>query len=339
MRDVMRKRIAPWQWMGCALLIAGTLGGLLLGCGPSSDDAVSETEEGDLVLGRAEATRTDERVVAPGERPLVFTGFRGTVRIDGDTSDAARLTFVQRARAQDETAAQAVLGGIQLQERGTAQRYEFVMDAEQPARSTVDVRGTVPRTTELRINFESGAVALSGIEGPIHVAHESGNVQIDGARSNVEVHIRNGDIQMGLQTIPPGTTVNLQTANGDLTLGLPAETSAQLTAATQAGAINVQDLQFASRRLQPQGAGARFEARLNAGDATVTLRTENGSITLRGRRDVPLVPADSMTIAPDDTAQSPSVDTIPSTDTTAPADTAAPDTSSETPPDTTAPRP
>lgn len=298
------------------LAVGGMAAGL--GCGQPADDNVRQTQEGELVLGRAEVADTVARAVAPGTRPLLLTGFNGTVRLDGTDADIARLTFVERGRGRDEGAARDVLGNIELVERGNAERYEYVMRSDTPERSAVDVRGTVPRSTALRIGFESGAVALSGVEGPIDVAHQNGNVQIDGAGASVHVDIRNGSIRVGLRTLPPGARAELQTANGDVVVAVPEGVSARVTAATQAGSINTPGLTFTSQRLEPQGAGARFEAQLGAGNATIDLRTENGSITVQRRTEV-LVPADSMAIEPVDTTAAPSNPRLP-----APADTAAP---------------
>lgn len=294
----------------------------LMGCTQQADEEVGQTQEGDLVLGQSEVTDTVERAVSPEGRTLVLNGFNGSVRLDGAGADVARLTFIERGRGQDDASAQNVLSGIRLEEQGDANRYEYVMQSEQPERSEVAVRGTVPRSTALQIDYESGAVALSGIEGPIEVEHESGNVQVAGAAASVRVTIRNGSIQLGLQQLSADAQVELQTSNGDLTLAVPETATAQLTAQTQAGSINVQDVQFTSRRLTPQGAGARFEAQLGAGNATVDLQTENGSITLRSQRAEPLVPADSMTIEPmDTTTQATSPDTVRPDTGTAPSDT------------------
>ncbi len=324
----MRNAIRTAGAFCCALAIIG-----LVGCTQQADEEVGQTQEGDLVLGQSEVTDTIERIVSPEGRTLVLSGFNGSVRLDGAETNVARLTFIERGRGQDDAAAREVLNGIRLVERGDADRYEYVMRSGQSARSEVDVRGTVPRSTTLQIEFQSGAVALSGVEGPIDVDHESGNVQIAGAAAGVRVAIRNGSIQLGLRQLPADAQVNLQTSNGDLTLAVPSSASAQLTAQTQAGSINVQDVQFASRRLTPQGAGARFEAQLGAGNATVELQTENGSITFRSRRAEPLVPADSMTIEPVDTVRTAPSDTVqadtavappgpaPSPDTTAAPDT------------------
>jgi hypothetical protein len=309
----------------------------LIGCGQQEQQDVGQTQEGDLVLGQSEVMNEIDRAVAPGSRLLLLTGFNGTVRLDGTDRDVAQLTFIERGRGQDEAAARAVLDGIQLTERGNASRYEYVMRSDRPERSEVDVRGTVPRNTELRVDYESGAVALSGVEGPIEVAHESGNVHIAGAGSSVRVSIQNGSIQAGFQQMPASAEVELTTSNGDIILAVPENASAQVVAETQAGSINTQDVRFESRRLEPQGAGARFEAQLGTGNATVNLRTENGTITLRRRRSMAPLPADSMEVEPTDTTQAAPTDPITRSDTAAdPFDTSTADPSvEEAPSDTT----
>ena len=170
----MRDRTQVFGWMLAAVVLAGGMG-----CGQQDQQQdVSQTQEGDLVLGQSEVVNELNRAVAPDGRPLVLTGFNGTVRLDGTDSSVARLTFIKRGRGQDDAAARDVLDGVQLVERGNTSRFEYVMRSQQSARSEVDVRGTVPREAELRIGYESGAVALSGVEGPIDVEHQSGNVQI-----------------------------------------------------------------------------------------------------------------------------------------------------------------
>lgn len=310
------------------LVLLITIG--LAGCQQQDEPDIGRTDEGELVLGRSEVVERVTRAVSPGERMLVLEGFTGAVALEGTGEDVARLVFEKRARGADDAAAREVLDDIDLEEEGNAGQYVFTMRSDEPARSAVDVQGTVPRDVGLRIDFVSGPVTLAGIEGPIAVEHQNGNVQMAGAANSVRVNIRNGNIELGLRALPPGADVELTTSNGNLTLALPPDASAQIEAVTQTGAVRTQGLEFSSRRLDPQGAGARFEAQLGDGNATIELRTENGTIVLRGER----APApDTIRTAPADTA---APDTMPS-DTIPPdtADTTVQDDTITVPPDTT----
>lgn len=329
----MHNRIEVARWPVFALLLIG-----LIGCDEPEEQDLGQTEEGVLALGQSEVVERVSRGVAPGDRLLVLDGFDGTVRLDGTEEEDADLVFEKRARGEDDADARDVLDRIELEEQGDADRYEYTMTSDWPERSRVDVHGTVPRSTRLRTDFESGAVALSGIEGPIEVQHENGNVQVAGAAASVRVEIRNGNIEVGMQRVPQGAEIALTTSNGNLTLAMPDTASTQITAQTQAGDISTQEFDFESRRLEPRGAGARFEAQIGAGNATVDLRTENGSIMLRGDGVDAPIPADRMPVEPADTATDAPMDTVrPDTvpsDTvpqdTVPQDTVPPDTADTT---------
>lgn len=297
-------------WIGPFGVVVGML--LLVGCNGKKD--VGQTEEGGLVLGRSEVTERVERGVAPGNRLLVLDGFKGAVQLEGAEAQTAQLTFTKRARGRDDQAARKVLRNVSIRESGTDERYTYTMESSSAERSAVDVRGTVPPTTRLLIQFESGQVALAGIRGPIDVMHESGNVQIAGAAASVNVTIRNGSIQVGMQRLPADARVQLETSNGDIALALPKKASAQVQAATNAGDITAKGLRFKQRRLTPRGAGARFEAQIGAGNASVDLQTENGAITLRSGPRQMLPPPDSTTTVPSDTTAPARTDT--SADTT-----------------------
>lgn len=299
---------------------------------------VSQTEEGRLVLGAVQQTDTLERSVDLAARTLVLDGFRGAIRLDGtEDGQLARFTFAKRARGEDVAAARRTLERVTLEEAGDAQIYQYVMRSRATERSAVDVQGTVPRDVAVRIQWESGTVALSNVAGPIRVRAQGGVVQIAGAGATVDVETRNGGMDVAMARLPDTSRVHLRTANGDLTLTLPTTTSARVDARTDAGDINIDALSFAGRQLSPLGAGARFEGRLGTGDAQVELRTENGAIQLREGRLLrlpdtpPLDTSATDTTATDTTAtDATAVDTMQAM----PRDTTAPDTTT-LPPDTT----
>jgi hypothetical protein len=293
-------------------------------------EAVGRTDEGALALGRVEATTTVTRVVAPSGRTLVLDGFRGSVRLEATDEPTARLVFTKRGRGSDAEAARAVADGIMVAEEGTDDAYTFTLEADEADRSAVDVRGLVPAGVAVRIDWKSGPVLLSGLEGPITVESQSGDVRVGGAAQGVQVSLRNGDVLAGFARLPADATVRLKTLNGDVTLVVPSAARAAIHAETQAGPIRVPEdgaggFSFAKQDLAVSGAGATFEATLGDGGASVDLVTENGAVTLRPgtMRRLP-------DVAPD-ASRAP----LPPPDTTY-ADTVEADTSAPMPPDTSA---
>ena len=251
-----------------------------IGCG-GDDAGLSQTEEGALVLGAVEETARVERGVLPAGRTLVLDGFRGTIRLEGSDDDVARLVFVKTARGKDANDATRALEAITLEESGDDASFGYTLRSKNPDLSAVRIEGTVPRQTPLRLRMASGRVALSGLDGPIDVALQGGDVEIGGAGESVQVETRNGSVEAGFYRLADGSTIRLQTTNGNLGLTLPAGVAASVEAQTSAGTIVTEGLDFADRRLSPDGAGARFSGRLGREGSAVRLRTENGAITLR----------------------------------------------------------
>ena len=338
----MRSRFRYASWIFSLLLLMG-----LSAC--QRESGVSQTEEGRLVLGAVEQTETLDRSVDLGQRTLALDGFRGTIWLEGVEDTAlAHLTFTKRGRGEDESAARNALGRVTLEEAGDAETYRYMMQSRAPSRTAVDVRGTVPRGAAVRIEWVGGTIALSHVEGPIHVQSQGSTVRVAGAGATVDVETRNGAVDVAMARVPDESRVQLRTANGDLTLTLPASTAASVEARTDAGEINTDGLSFTRRRLSPIEAGARFEAQLGTAGAHIDLRTENGTIQLREGRILRLpeeAPVDSVrtTVPPAadtlradttrvDTTLAPRPDTTlaPRPDTT--ARTAPPDTTSESSP-------
>lgn len=279
------------------LLLAGVL--LFAACAEQEQD-VGETEEGELTLGRSEVQEVVERGVDPGDRMLVFEGFSGSVQLEGTgTQQVAELEFTKRARGQNDEEARERLDEIEIDETGGEEEYVYRLSTDDPNRTSVDVTGQVPQGMRLRIQLENGSVILSGIDGPIQVQSSNGDIRIAEAGEDVRAETRNGRVEAGLRRLPQNATVHLQTRNGDLQVALPSGASAQVEARTSAGRILLEGLNFKSRRLGVEGAGANFSGQLGDGNAQVELQTENGSIVLR-EGALPELPADTLEGDPSD---------------------------------------
>mgnify|MGYP000468094807 CR=1 FL=1 len=324
------------------VLFAVAVVALVGACQQPSTSDVDQTEEGVLRLGSVEAVDTLARAVAPNNRPLVVDGFRGGVALRGVDRETAELRFVRRGRGEDAETARGVLEDVTVTESGSQDSYTYTLESEGAAYAAVDVTGTVPRGTELRLEQSIGPVTVRDVRGPITVRRDHGPVTLRGTGDSVDVELRNGEIEVHAAVLPPDATVRLRTENGDVTLRVPPTSSAGIAAQTSAGVIRTQGLPLTEEHFSPQDAGGRYDAQLGMGGASVELRTENGSILIAAT-DTSAAPADTSEASPGpDVVSAPSDTTVgpetapdpaaeaPTPDTTTPADTTAP-------PDTTAP--
>jgi hypothetical protein len=252
------------------------------------------------------------------------------VSLTGGDQEAAELRFVKRGRGKDAETARGVLNDVSVQESGTQDTYTYRLEATSGAYAAVDVSGTVPRETELRLEGSTGPVSVAEVRGAITVRHDHGPVTLTGTADSLDVEIENGDVEVHAAAVPPDAEVRLRTTNGDISLRLPPASSAEISAQTSVGVIRAQGLPLTDQRFNPQNAGGRYDAQLGAGGASVDLRTENGSILVAALDTVhtdstarPSIAADSLRVPPSDTTVAPQApDAAPS----APSDTARADT-------------
>jgi hypothetical protein len=299
----------------------------LMACDDSSDDrGMEETDSGRLLLGSAEDRATLERGVELRGRTLVFDGQQGSIELRGTEAEAANLAFTKIGRGRNPADAEQVLSRIAVEEAGDDNVYQYMMRADEPELSRVEVDGTVPQSSTLNITLEAGQVVVDSVRGPVTVQSTNGSVTVTQAGAGMDVSTRNGSITVSLLSIAQEEEVQLETRNGDITLRLGPDIAADIDAMTESGEIATRGLPFEERALARDGAGFRFEGRVGNGGATIQLRTENGTITLAGLGEAPAEDG------PRPAEQQPFPEDLYPTD---PAPTPVEDTVRTVPPDTT----
>jgi hypothetical protein len=264
-------RLVSLTAIGCLILLSS--------CQRGSRD-IGEGDDGELFEGQVEVTETTSRGVDPGNRTLVIEGFNGRIQLSGTDGYTAQLEFTKRGRGRNDSAAQDALAGINVDEQGGDDAYRFNLTSDHQSRSSVDVRGTVPVATPIRIELANGSVSISAADGPIEVDIQNGTVQIGGTSRSVRVRASNGDIEVAVRMVQPDGTINLETSNGNVGFRMPGSSSARVDARTSVGSVIVEGLDFANRRLDRQAAGAAFSGALGGGNARVDIRVQNGVIRL-----------------------------------------------------------
>jgi len=259
---------------------------LLAACNGTSDEhGLEETTSGRLLLGSAEDRTVVERGVALRGRTLVMDGQQGALHLTGTDDAAAELAFTKIGRGRNPADAEQVLQRIAVEEAGDDEVYQYMMRADEPNLSRVEVEGTVPHESRLHLTMQSGPVVVDSVRGPMTIRSANGSVTITKASAGVEVNVRNGSIITSFVALDREETVELHTENGDITVRLAEDIEADIEAETDSGEIATRGLSFTERALAQDGAGYRFEGRLGTGGATLDLRTKNGTITISGLED------------------------------------------------------
>ncbi len=263
---------------------------LTIGC---KEQEVSRTSEGTLYIGAYESTDVVERVVSPGTRKLILEGHAGAVNLRAGDTDVARLSITRKARGNSPSEASENLAGLDIIEEGDELAFRYRFAAEKPELSRYLVTGEIPAGTPLSIDWTSGAISLDGFAEDIDVRTINGDVGFIGASSKVRLQSRNGDVRGAVFSIPEVPADTLQpipavnasyeftTANGDIVATIPSSLNVHIDALTSAGEIRTANLPFVDEQFGTLNAGARFTARLGAGNGQLKLATQHGSVHIR----------------------------------------------------------
>lgn len=243
-------------------------------------DDVAQRDDGTLVLGTGKVSSEETRGVNPAGRALVIDLFAGSVDLSATDAESADLTFERHARADDEEEARERMDGIRIVETGVEGAYRYTVTSDDADRTEVDITGTIPAATPLTLNLPSGTVRLDGLSSNVTIRVSNGTVVLTEMRGGADVELNNGNVDAAFSGL--GGDVQIETRNGNLALTLPANASADIDARTSAGSISADGLPLRNRDLDPSGAGASFSAQLSDAARRVRLRTENGTIALRG---------------------------------------------------------
>lgn len=131
----------------------------------------------------------------------------------------------------------------------------------------------------LRIAAQDGDVVLERCEGNVEITVDDGNVRLDQLRAaRVAVETGDGDVVLDLLSAPGALDLELETDDGDLVVGLPAEVSARFEIRIDDGRVDLdlpaaRDVERREHRTTGVLGGGEGKIEIVAGDGRVTLRS------------------------------------------------------------------
>ena len=134
-------------------------------------------------------------------------------------------------------------------------------------------------TSRTHVETVSGDVDLQGrINGEVSVETVSGHIVLRAEKpSDIDVSAVSGDADLRTG-LAPGGQLKAQSTSGDLTLMLPATSSAQLQLNSFSGTIRSDS---GNVEAPERGSGTSLKTRLGRGDASVTLESFSGDLNVK----------------------------------------------------------
>jgi hypothetical protein len=141
----------------------------------------------------------------------------------------------------------------------------------------------VPKGVIVDLRTTNGGVRLNNLSNEIHAKTTNGGVRGENITPSViEASAVNGGIEFNLGSPLDATdSVDLETVNGGVTLGMPAESKATIAARCVNGGVKVDDLDIAREEQATEfDKRRRLNGTMNGGGASVKMNTTNGGIHL-----------------------------------------------------------
>ncbi len=137
--------------------------------------------------------------------------------------------------------------------------------------------GTVtvgPGASQVRASSGNGAVRVDEARGSVRASSGNGRVSVSTAAGPVHASTGNGNIEVAMSSLPGDGDMRFSSGNGSITLRVPADFSAELTARTGNGGFET------DFPVQIQGTFSRnrFEGTIGSGGRNVRMTTGRGTI-------------------------------------------------------------
>lgn len=206
----------------------------------------------------------------------------GNGKVVVETADIKTIeVWAERiVKAGTEEAANELLKAIDMHEEATADRVSIDgstkgLNIRTSRRINYVVR--VPKTVAVTLESSNGDISVTGLTGAFRASASNGRIIGTDLGGSAHVSTTNGIIELTMAAVTGD--VAAETTNGQVTVTIPRDTNASLSARVTNGEISHENLDVqvteTSRR--------RFDGRLGTGGPSIRVETTNGAVRIVGR--------------------------------------------------------
>ncbi|MEO1478539.1 MAG: hypothetical protein AAFV01_08180 [Bacteroidota bacterium] len=231
---------------------------------------------------------TVTHAIALDGRTLVLQAEVGRIEVTGsDTATVATVQVVRTARGATEGSARQRLGrGEVVRIDGDDEIVQVIAPAPQPPGIETAFEALVPAEARLHLQLDEGAITLTQVAGPAVTAQTGdGAVRADALASDTTHLIAAaGGVEAVVAALAPQARLIVAVEEGRIDVELPADTDAELDAASGTGLVRVDGFASASTDRAETETGQRVTGRVGgASGARVEARAGVGTVTVQGR--------------------------------------------------------
>lgn len=238
-----------------------------------------------LSAGLAQAEYTDEErfnfTLDAGGR-ISVDNTNGDITVVAGSGDQVEIIALKRAKDQDalediEILVDARSDFIRVETKQASSSGWFGWNND--GGSSVTYTLSVPATANLEgLESVNGDVEVKGVGGKIEVQTVNGGIEVDSVSSSIGLETVNGSINAHFLALGGEQRVDCESVNGKISLYLPEQIDAEISAETVNGGIDGSDFGLETSK---GFVGRDLSGTVGDGSARVRLSTVNGAIRLR----------------------------------------------------------
>jgi hypothetical protein len=242
-------------------------------------------KDGDISVnhphGRASREWTRSFPLEPGGR-VELVNVNGPIEVGVGPAGTVSLRATITAHGMTEDRAKQILAEAEIEESASPRHVRVATVRRNRSRGPggveVSYQATVPEDARVDINANNANVNVAGVRGPVQALVVNGQVTLSDARGAVDAASVNGSIAVKMAAVTD--RIRVESTNGRISIELPKQAKATLSARAVNGGISVSGLETQ----EVEGFRIRnLESALNGGGPDVELRVMNGRITIVGK--------------------------------------------------------
>jgi len=151
-------------------------------------------------------------------------------------------------------------------------------DDERDYRADFDM--SARQSIHINLATVNGAIVVEDMIAGANIGVTNGSISTDNLRGSINGAIVNGEIDCDMALLASTESALLAATNGNITLSLPSDVSAQFDAATVNGTVTISGFPSVNYTTNEPNHKA---GTIGAGDATINISVVNGDVTIRAR--------------------------------------------------------
>lgn len=225
------------------------------------------------------------QLAVPNHPAITISDTAGQVTIIKGTAQQVTVVATKHTRATSNESARDQLNAMTVAAVSTADGARITATTEQNRplnQQTIDLRITVPETSDLTLTVTAGTISMTSITGLLNLTSSAGSVDLRDMtlQGATTLKLSAGTLNFS-GTLASDASVTATIATGTANIRLPSTSATRFDASTQVGSVHVTGW---TTTIQQSGAGQSAAFDLNAQPtSTMTVRVNVGTINLSTR--------------------------------------------------------